>query len=30
MFDGRWRDAVDRTTGPVGIALQRWGSPLTC
>jgi CDP-diacylglycerol--glycerol-3-phosphate 3-phosphatidyltransferase len=25
MFDGRWRDAVDRTTGPVGQALQRHG-----
>lgn len=25
MFDGRWRDAVDRTTGPVGEALHRHG-----
>jgi len=25
MFDGRWRDAVDRSTGPVGIALHRRG-----
>jgi len=25
MFDGRWRDAVDRTTGPVGTALHRRG-----
>ncbi len=25
MFDGRWRDAVDRTTGPVGSALHRRG-----
>ncbi len=25
MFDGRWRAAVDRTTGPVGKALQRRG-----
>jgi phosphatidylinositol phosphate synthase len=25
MFDGRWRDAVDRTTGPAGQALHRWG-----
>jgi CDP-diacylglycerol--glycerol-3-phosphate 3-phosphatidyltransferase len=25
MFDGRWRAAVDRTTGPVGTALQRRG-----
>ena len=24
MFDGRWRDAVDRTTGPVGKTLVRW------
>src|SRR5271166_6621732 len=23
MFDGRWRDAVDRTTKPVGTALVR-------
>jgi len=25
MFDGRWRTAVDRTTGPVGQALHRHG-----
>jgi CDP-diacylglycerol---glycerol-3-phosphate 3-phosphatidyltransferase len=25
MFDGRWRTAVDRTTGPVGEALHRRG-----
>ncbi|HXR54464.1 MAG TPA: CDP-alcohol phosphatidyltransferase family protein [Acidimicrobiales bacterium] len=25
MFDGRWREAVDRTTAPVGAALQRHG-----
>ncbi len=25
MFDGRWRDAVDRSTGPVGAALHRRG-----
>ncbi len=25
MFDGRWRAAVDRSTGPVGAALQRRG-----
>jgi CDP-diacylglycerol--glycerol-3-phosphate 3-phosphatidyltransferase len=25
MFDGRWRDAVDRSTGPVGEALHRRG-----
>jgi CDP-diacylglycerol--glycerol-3-phosphate 3-phosphatidyltransferase len=25
MFDGRWRDAVDRSTGPVGAALNRRG-----
>jgi CDP-diacylglycerol--glycerol-3-phosphate 3-phosphatidyltransferase len=25
MFDGRWRDAVDRSTGPVGTALHRRG-----
>jgi CDP-diacylglycerol---glycerol-3-phosphate 3-phosphatidyltransferase len=25
MFDGRWRDAVDRGTAPVGSALQRHG-----
>jgi CDP-diacylglycerol--glycerol-3-phosphate 3-phosphatidyltransferase len=25
MFDGRWRDAVDRSTGPVGRRLQRLG-----
>ena len=25
MFDGRWRDAVDRTTRPVGTALHRRG-----
>ena len=25
MFDGRWRGAVDRTTGPVGQQLQRIG-----
>jgi CDP-diacylglycerol--glycerol-3-phosphate 3-phosphatidyltransferase len=25
MFDGRWRDAVDRRTGPVGAALHRHG-----
>ncbi len=25
MFDGRWREAVDRSTGPVGAALQRHG-----
>jgi CDP-diacylglycerol--glycerol-3-phosphate 3-phosphatidyltransferase len=25
MFDGRWRDAVDRTTKPVGTALVRAG-----
>ena len=25
MFDGRWRDAVDRSTGPVGVALHRRG-----
>ena len=25
MFDGRWRGAVDRTTGPVGLQLQRMG-----
>jgi phosphatidylinositol phosphate synthase len=25
MFDGRWRDAVDRTTSPVGEALHRHG-----
>jgi CDP-diacylglycerol--glycerol-3-phosphate 3-phosphatidyltransferase len=25
MFDGRWREAVDRRTGPVGAALQRHG-----
>ncbi|MGH9091901.1 MAG: CDP-alcohol phosphatidyltransferase family protein, partial [Acidimicrobiales bacterium] len=25
MFDGRWRDAVDRSTGPVGERLVRWG-----
>ena len=25
MFDGRWRDAVDRSTGPVGKSLVRCG-----
>src|SRR5580658_4944753 len=25
MFDGRWRGAVDRSTGPVGTALHRRG-----
>jgi len=25
MFDGRWRDTVDRGTGPVGRRLQQWG-----
>jgi CDP-diacylglycerol--glycerol-3-phosphate 3-phosphatidyltransferase len=25
MFDGRWRDTVDRTTGPVGRKLQQIG-----
>ena len=25
MFDGRWREAVDRSTGPVGVALHRRG-----
>jgi|SRR5579872_656759 len=25
MFDGRWREAVDRRTAPVGAALQRHG-----
>jgi CDP-diacylglycerol--glycerol-3-phosphate 3-phosphatidyltransferase len=25
MFDGRWRNAVDRSTGPVGTALHRRG-----
>jgi CDP-diacylglycerol--glycerol-3-phosphate 3-phosphatidyltransferase len=25
MFDGRWRNAVDRTTGPVGETLHRHG-----
>ena len=25
MFDGRWRDAVDRTTSPVGQSLHRHG-----
>jgi CDP-diacylglycerol--glycerol-3-phosphate 3-phosphatidyltransferase len=25
MFDGRWRDTVDRATGPVGRTLQRSG-----
>ena len=25
MFDGRWRGAVDRSTGPVGQRLQQWG-----
>jgi len=25
MFDGRWRDAVDRSTRPVGAALHRRG-----
>src|SRR5271170_7288282 len=25
MFDRRWRDAVDRTTGPVGRSLHRHG-----
>ena len=25
MFDGRWRDGVDRTTGPIGQALHRHG-----
>src|SRR3984893_14564379 len=25
MFDGRWRDTVDRGTGPVGRRLQRFG-----
>jgi CDP-diacylglycerol--glycerol-3-phosphate 3-phosphatidyltransferase len=25
MFDGRWREGVDRRTGPVGAALQRHG-----
>ncbi len=25
MFDGRWRDTVDRTTGPVGRTLQHIG-----
>ncbi len=25
MFDGRWRQGVDRTTGPVGRRLVRWG-----
>ena len=25
MFDGRWREAVDRTTSPVGEALHRHG-----
>jgi CDP-diacylglycerol--glycerol-3-phosphate 3-phosphatidyltransferase len=25
MFDGRWRGAVDRSTGPVGKLLVRWG-----
>ena len=25
MFDGRWRSAVDRNTGPVGKRLVRWG-----
>jgi CDP-diacylglycerol--glycerol-3-phosphate 3-phosphatidyltransferase len=25
MFDGRWREAVDRSTGPVGRGLQHYG-----
>ncbi len=25
MFDGRWRDTVDRGTGPIGRRLQRFG-----
>ena len=25
MFDGRWRDTVDRGTGPVGRRLQQIG-----
>jgi CDP-diacylglycerol---glycerol-3-phosphate 3-phosphatidyltransferase len=25
MFDGRWREAVDRNTGPLGKGLVRWG-----
>jgi CDP-diacylglycerol---glycerol-3-phosphate 3-phosphatidyltransferase len=25
MFDGRWREGVDRTTAPIGRTLQRWG-----
>jgi CDP-diacylglycerol---glycerol-3-phosphate 3-phosphatidyltransferase len=25
MFDGRWRDGVDRTTAPIGRTLQGWG-----
>lgn len=25
MFDGRWRDSVDRRTGPMGRRLVRWG-----
>ncbi len=25
MFDGRWRGAVDRSTGPAGKLLVRWG-----
>ena len=25
MFDGRWRGAVDRRTGPVGRRLHGWG-----
>jgi CDP-diacylglycerol---glycerol-3-phosphate 3-phosphatidyltransferase len=25
MFDGRWRGAVDRSTGPVGRQLHQWG-----
>src|SRR5580693_3690808 len=25
MFDGRWREAVDRSTGPIGTALHRHG-----
>ena len=25
MFDGRWRGAVDRSTGPIGQRLHRWG-----
>ncbi len=25
MFDGRWREGVDRTTGPVGKTLVRHG-----